>query len=127
LKCLGRSEHQRQIGSAIGSLARAQPVSLLFPNTGRNPLAGPIKARLDQIRMHLFGRSPLAARRSPHLALLVARLALLRHQPASQLFRKRIQLARPVQRLKLRLNDARPQVFLDPSAIGLEPKAPQWL
>jgi hypothetical protein len=123
LKCLGRSEHQQQIGSAIGSLARAQPVSLPFPNTGRNPLAGPTKAMLDQIRMHLFGRSPLAAR----LALLVARLALLRHQPASQLFRKRIQLARPVQRLKLRLNDARPQVFLDPSAIGLEPKAPQWL
>jgi IS5 family transposase len=62
MKNLARSEHQWQIVSAIGSLARAQPVSLPFPNPGRNPLAGSIKARFDQIRMHLFGRSPLATR-----------------------------------------------------------------
>jgi hypothetical protein len=38
---------------------------------------------------------------------LFACLALFRHQPACQLFCKRIQLARPVQRLNLRLNKAR--------------------
>jgi hypothetical protein len=37
LEHLARSEHQRQICSAIGSLARAQPVSLPIPNKGPQP------------------------------------------------------------------------------------------
>jgi IS5 family transposase len=37
MKNLARSEHQRQICSAIGSLARAQPVSLPIPNKGPQP------------------------------------------------------------------------------------------
>ena len=67
---------------APSRLLCALPICFPGPHKHRDAFVRPVKAQGHQIRMHLLGGAPF-----------FARFALFRHQPAGQLFCKRIQLA----------------------------------
>lgn len=69
---------------------------------GSVPLVGAVVAQRDEVGVHLLRRAPL-----------LARFAGLAHQPARQLARKPVQLARPVAQLESWLDRAGPQIFAD--------------
>ena len=71
LERLARLEHKRHECPAIRRLLRALPVSFPGPHEGRDPLIRAVIAKLNQISVHLLGGAPV-----------LARLALLGHQPA---------------------------------------------
>ncbi len=71
LERLARLEHQRHECPAIRRLLRALPISSPSPHKGCDPLIRAVIAKLNQICVHLLGGAPV-----------LARLALLRHQPA---------------------------------------------
>jgi hypothetical protein len=83
LKRLAGLKRQRNEGAASCGLLLPLSVCPPVPRKRRNPVVGAGEAERDKIGMHLLQRPPL-----------LARLAGLRLQPASQLLGKRIKLAR---------------------------------
>ena len=112
LERLARLEHQRHECPAIGGLLRALPVSFPGPHKGCDPLIRAVIAKLNQISVHLLGGAPV-----------LARLALLGHQPACQLLCIRVQLARSRRCLEPGFNDPRPQILLD--GVARQPGPPR--
>jgi len=95
-------KNQRYEGAAAGGLLLTLPVSLPAADKCRHPARRTIITQHDKVSMQMLRR-----------ALLLARFAGLMPQPARQLLGKRVQLARPMGTLELRLHNVRPQIFAD--------------
>ena len=99
-----------------------RPRGLLFPlpgglpvaSEGRHAIVGAVVAEGDQIGVQLLDRP-----------LLLARLPRLLPQHMRQLVGVRVQLARPVRDVELRLDAVRAQVFAD--RVPRQPRAPRYL
>ena len=102
LEGLARREDQGNERAAAAGLGIALTVGLPGPHEDGNAPKGAAIAQGHQIGVHLLRR-----------ALLLARLAGLDLQPPRQLLRERIQLARPLGNLDLRLHRPGAQVLAD--------------
>ena len=102
LERLTRRKGQRHEGAAPARLGVPLAFRLPGPYERRHPAVGAPVAQLDQIVVHLPRRAPL-----------LAGLARLDPEPRLEPVGKRVQVARPVGNLELRLNGTRPQVLAD--------------
>lgn len=102
LERLARLEYQWDESSAPNSLGVALAVRLPGPRESRDAIVGTIVSQGHEIGVHLLDR-----------ASLLARLAGLDPQPGRELLGKRVQLARAIGNLELRLHRIRPQVLAD--------------
>lgn len=114
LERFARLEHQRHKGAAPGRLLRPMPIGTPRTGKGRDTSIGAVIPKLHQISVHLC-----------HGPTLFAGLARLRQQPGGQPIRIRVQLARPLWRLELRLHRAFAQVLSD--GVAGQARSPRYL
>ena len=114
LERLAGRERQGHEDAAAGGLLLPLPGGLPVAREGRHAIVGAVVAQRHQIGVQLLDR-----------ALLLARLPRLLPQHMRQLVGMRIQLARPVRDVELRLLAVRAQVFAD--RVPRQPRAPRYL
>ena len=114
LERLARQKRQRHEHAAAARLLFLLPSGLPVASEGRHAIVGAVVAEGGQIGVQLLGRP-----------LLLARLPGLLPQHLRQLVGVRVQLARAVRDVELRLNGVRAQVFAD--RVPRQPRAPRYL
>ena len=102
LEGLSRGKGQRHKCTAPARLCITLAFSFPGPHKGRYPAVGADVAQRNKVGVDLL-----------RCAALLSRLARLHPEPRRQLLGKRVEVARPVGNLELRLHGARPQVLAD--------------
>ena len=114
LEGVARLEDKRHEDAPVRGLLRALPICSPLARKRRHTPVGPLVAEDNEVSVQLLDR-----------ALVLARLAGLDLQPVGKLRRKRVQLARPLGNLELRLHRAGAEVFAD--GVPREARAPRNL
>ncbi len=102
LESLSGREDQGHEGSAPAGLGLALPLVLPCPDEGCNTIVRAVIPQHDKVGVHMLRRPSL-----------LASLGRLRPQPSRHLLGERVEFARTIRNLELRLNRAGAKVFAD--------------